>query len=80
MWKRVGLTTLGGKKEKMGKYKTHNHMHHNVIGDVGMRYSLAVMFHVFPVVKRKENKAVVSKDHIYCTHCWRMWKRVGLTC
>ena len=47
-------------------------MHHNVLEDVGMHYSLSVMFHVFPVVnsKRRENMAVISKDHryIYCTH------------
>ena len=41
----------------------HNHMHHNVLGDVGMHYSLPVIFHVFPVVKRRENSAVISKDH-----------------
>ena len=38
-------------------------MHHNVLGDVGMCYSHPVMFHVFPVVKRRENRAVMSKDH-----------------
>ena len=38
-------------------------MHHNVLGDVGMCYSLSVMFHVFTVVKRRENMAVMSKDH-----------------
>ena len=47
-------------------------MHHNVLEDVGMHYSLSVMFHVFPVVnsKRRENMAVISKDHryIYCIH------------
>ena len=54
-------------------------MHHNVLGDVGMRCSLAVMFHVFPVVKRRENSVFMSKDRRQCTHCWSMWKRVGLT-
>ena len=44
-----------------------------------MRYSLSVMFHVFPVVKRRENRAVMSKDHRHSTQCWRMWKRLGLT-
>ena len=44
-------------------YNNHNHMHHNMLGDVGMRCSLSVMFHGFPVVKRRENRAVVSKDH-----------------
>ena len=38
-------------------------MHHNVLGNVGMRYSLAVMFHVFPVVKRRENRVAMNKDH-----------------
>ena len=38
-------------------------MHHNVLGDMGMRYSLAVMFHVFTVMKRRENMADMSKDH-----------------
>ena len=35
----------------------------HVLGDVGMRYSQAVMFHVFAVIKRRENTAVMSKDH-----------------
>ena len=43
------LTSWEGRKEKKATYNNHNHMHHNVLGDVGMRYSLAVMFHVFPV-------------------------------
>ena len=38
-------------------------MRHNMLRDVGMCYSLAVMFHEFPVVKRRENRAVMSKDH-----------------
>ena len=37
-------------------------MHHNELGDVGMHYSLSVMFHVFPVVKRRENRVVMGKD------------------
>ena len=60
---RVGLTYRGGRKEKRATYKDHNHMHHNVLGDVGMRYSHPVMFHVFPVMKRRENTAAMSKDH-----------------
>ena len=36
-------------------------MHHNVLGDVGMRYSQSVKFHVFPVMKRSENTAVMSR-------------------
>ena len=54
-------------------------MHHKVLGDVGTCCSLAVMFHVFPVVKRRENRAVISKDRRQCTHRWPMWKREGLT-
>ena len=50
-------------EEKRATYNNHNHMHHNVLGDVGMRYSLSVMFHVFPVMKRGEKTAVMSKDH-----------------
>ena len=61
--KRVGLTYCGERKEKKATYNNHNHMHHNMLGDVGMRYSRAVMFHVFPVIKRRENTAVMSKDH-----------------
>ena len=57
---RVGLTVCGGRKEKRATCNNHNHMHHNVLGDVGMHYSLAVMFHVFPVMKRRENMAVMS--------------------
>ena len=53
---------MGGRK--IGQHtNNHNHMHHNVLGDVGMRYSLSVMFHVFPGMKRRENTAVMSKDH-----------------
>ncbi len=32
------------------------------LADVGMQYSLPVMFHAFPVVWR-ENTAVNTKDH-----------------
>ena len=34
-----------------------------MLRDVGMCYSLSVMFHVFPVMKSRENMAVMSKDH-----------------
>ena len=45
--------------------------------DVGCAcYSLAVMFHAFPVVKR-ENTAVISKAHT--THVTGACGRVGLT-
>ena len=47
-------------EEKRVTYNNHNHMHHNVLGDVGMRYSRSVMFHVFQVRKRGENTAVMS--------------------
>ena len=53
---------VGGKRKRKIR-NNHSHMHHNMLGDVGMCYSLAVMFHVFPVVKRRENRAVTSKDH-----------------
>ena len=53
----------------------HNHMHHNVLGDVGIHYSLAVMSHVFPVVKMRENRAVMSKNCRQCTHHSRMCKK-----
>ena len=59
--------------------KETQHMHHNVLGDAGMHCSLAVMFHVFPIEKRRENRAVMSKDRRQSTHRWSMWKRVGLT-
>lgn len=36
------------------------HMHHNV---VGMHYSLAVIFNVFPVFRKSDNTAVMSKNH-----------------
>ena len=44
-------------------YNNYNHMHHNVLGDVGMRYSPAVMFRVFPVMERRESTTVMSKNH-----------------
>ena len=43
-------------------------MHHNVLAEVGMSYSLFVMFHVFPVMKRRENTAVRSKNHWLFKH------------
>ena len=48
------------------------------IGNVGIRCSLAVMFHAFPVVKRRENRAVMSKDRKQCTSLAHV-ERVGLT-
>ncbi len=72
--KRVELTRWGGRKEKRATYNNHNHMHHNVLGDVGMCYSHPVMFHVFPVMKRRENMAAMSKVHWHCKHCWGIWK------
>ena len=38
-------------------------MHHNVLGDTVMHYLHAVLFHVFQLMKRRENRAVMSKDH-----------------
>ena len=61
------------------QYNNHNHMHYNVLGDVEIHYSLPVMFNMFRVVKRRENMAVMSKDHRHGTHCWCMWKRWRLT-
>ena len=75
-----GTHMLRWEEEEKGNIKEPQHMHHNVLGDVGMRYSLAAMFHVFPVVKRRENTAAMSKDHCHCTHRCHMWKRVALTC
>ena len=40
----------------------HNNLVIVLLEDVGVQYSLAVMFHAFPVVRR-ENTAVNSKDH-----------------
>ena len=55
----MGLTSWGGRKEKTA---THNNFVTVSLKDVGMQYSLSVMFHAFPVVRR-ENTAVNTKDH-----------------
>ena len=56
---RVGLTTLGRRKEKTAMYNNHTMPQE----DVGCAcYSLPVMFHSFPVVRR-EDTAVISKTH-----------------
>ena len=49
--------------EKRATYNNHNHMHHYVLGDAGVSYSPFVVFHVFPVMMRRDNMAVMSKDH-----------------
>ena len=43
-----GTHRLRREEGERATYDNHNHMHHNVLGDVGMRYLLSVMFHVFP--------------------------------
>ena len=73
MWKRVGL-----RKEKTATHNNHNHITMS-LEDVGMHHSRSVMFQVFPVVKRRENMAVIRKNNRYCTHHWDMRKRMGLT-
>ena len=72
------LTNWGERKENTATHNNHKHIT-MVPEGVGMCYSLAVLFQGFPVVKRRENRTVVSKDNWYRTHHWVMWKRVGLT-
>ena len=81
MWKRVDSPAeVRGRRKRQYTYNNYNTcITIYVLGDVGMRCSLAVMFHVFPVAKRRENSVFMSKDRRQCTHCWPMWKRVGLT-
>ena len=54
------------------QFNTTHRYQHNIspLEDVWMCYSLSVMFHVFPVVKRRENMAAMSKDHRY-------WHTIG---
>ena len=60
-------------KEKTAMYNNHK----MPLEDVGcVCYSLAVMFHSFPVVRR-EKTTVISKT--YTTHITRECGRVGLT-
>ena len=66
----------GGKRNS--NTQQHNHITMS-LEDVGMHHSLAVMYQVFPVVKRRENIALISKNIRNCTHHQGMWKRVGLT-
>ena len=63
MWKEWTHLHDVGARRKEKYYDNHNHMHYNVLGDVGMRYSHPVMFHVFIVVKRRENRATMNKDN-----------------
>ena len=42
--------------------------------DAEIHYSLAITFQVFPVVQRRENTTICSKDYSYCSHHWGMWK------
>ena len=70
---RIGLTARGGRKEKTVMYNNHTMLQE----DVGCEcYSLAVMFHALPVVRR-ENTAVISKTHI--PYIIGARGRVGLT-
>ena len=64
-------TEVGG--ERNSNKQQHNHITMS-LEDVGMHHSRSVMFQVFPVVKRRENMAVISKNNRYCTHHWGMWK------
>ena len=50
-------------EEKRATYNNHNHIHHNVLGDVGMRYSPAVMFQCVPS-NEKETKTRQSRTRI----------------
>ena len=60
-------------KEKTATHNKHNHITMS-LEDVGMHHSLSVMLQVFPVVKRRENMAVITRNNRYCTHHWGMWK------
>ena len=47
-------------------------LHYNDgIGDVVFATHSPVMFHVFPVVRRRENMTGISDDHRHCIHHWR---------
>ena len=51
---------------RWGKKAAITHITSNttlLLEKVGMRYSLAVTFHVFPVAKGRVNMAVISKNH-----------------
>ena len=52
-------TEVRGKRKQQHITTTDYHKNQE---DVGMQYSLAVMFHAFPVVRR-QNTAVNTKDH-----------------
>ena len=41
--------------------------------DARMHYSLAVMFHAFPVVKRRENTAVITDTAHIIEICGKEW-------
>ena len=49
-------------KEKTATHNNHKHITVS-LEEVGMHHSLPVMFQVFPVVKRRGNMAVISKNN-----------------
>ena len=55
-------------------------LHYNDgIGEVGFATHSPVRFHVFTVVRGRENTTGISDDHRNCIHHWGRCKREGLT-
>ena len=55
-------------------------LHYNDgIGDVVFAIHSPVMFHVFSVVRGRENTTGISDDHRHCIHHWGKCEREGLT-
>lgn len=72
-WKEWDSPAEVGVRSKQRHETNHNHAH-TMLESMGMHYSLAVMhimFHVLPIVRRREN---ISNAHKHCTHNWDRWK------
>ena len=71
----------GDSPPEMGdKRKQQPLLHYNDgIEDVVLVNNSPVMFHVFPVVWRRENMTGISDDHRHCIHHWGRCKREILT-
>ena len=77
---RAGTKERDSPAEMGERRKQQPLLHYNDgIGDVVFATHSPVMFHVFPVVRGRENTTGISDDHRHCIHHWGRCKREGLT-
>ena len=76
----AGATERDSPAEMEEGRKQQPKLHYNDgIGDVVFATHSPVMFHVFTVVRRRENTTGISDDHRHCIHHWGRCKRERLT-